>query len=63
MGSTIAAFSLAFSIGMAIGPILSGVIRDLVGINSVFYFAAIMILVGTGLFTSFTSGAPVKSDY
>ena len=63
MGSTIAAFSLAFSIGMAIGPILSGVIRDLAGINSVFYFAAVMILVGTGLFTSFTSGVPMKSDY
>ena len=62
MGSTIAAFSLAFSIGMAIGPILSGAIRDLVGINSVFYFGAVMMIVGTGLFTLFTGGVPAKSD-
>jgi len=54
MGSTMAIFGMAFSIGMAIGPILSGVIADLVNINSVFYFGAIMGLVGTSLFVWFT---------
>jgi len=50
MGSTMAMFAMAFSIGMAIGPLLSGVITDLANINSAFYFGASMSLVGTGLF-------------
>jgi len=54
MGSTMALFGMAFSIGMAIGPLLSGVIADLVNISSVFYFAAGMGLVGTSLFVWFT---------
>jgi len=54
MGSAMAVFALAFSIGMAVGPLLSGVIADLVNINSVFYFGAIMSLIGTGLFIRFT---------
>ncbi len=54
MGSTIAIFAMAFSIGMAIGPLLSGVITDFININSVFYFGAAMGLVGTGLFIRFT---------
>ena len=54
MGSTMAIFGMAFSIGMAIGPLLSGVIADLANINSVFYFGASMGLVGTSLFIWFT---------
>ncbi len=54
MGSTMAMFTMAFSIGMAIGPLLSGVLADLVNINSVFYFGASMSLVGTSLFIWFT---------
>jgi DHA1 family multidrug resistance protein-like MFS transporter len=54
MGSAMAMFALAFSIGMAVGPLLSGVIADMVNINSVFYFGAIMSLVGTSLFIWFT---------
>ncbi len=54
MGSTMAMFSMAFSIGMAIGPLLGGATADLVNINSVFYFGAIMGLVGTILFIWFT---------
>ena len=54
MGSTIAIFTLAMSIGMAIGPLLGGVIADFVNINSVFYFAAGMGLIGTSLFIWFT---------
>ncbi len=54
MGSTMAIFALAMSIGMAIGPLLGGVMADFVSINSVFYFAASMGLIGTSLFIWFT---------
>ncbi len=54
MGSTMAMFNMAFSIGMAIGPLLSGVLADVANINSVFYFGASMSLVGAGLFIWFT---------
>ena len=56
MGSTMSMFFLAMGIGMAIGPILSGVIADLVNVDSVFYFGAAMGLMGTGLFAWFTRG-------
>jgi DHA1 family multidrug resistance protein-like MFS transporter len=54
MGSTIAIFTMAMSIGMAVGPLLSGVIADFANINSVFYFGAAIGLVGTTLFIWFT---------
>ena len=56
MGSTIAIFTVAMSIGMATGPILSGVLADLAHINSAFYFVAGIGLLGTTLFTWFTKG-------
>lgn len=54
MGSTMSIFFLAMSIGMAIGPIISGGIADLLNVDSVFYFGAIMGLIGTGFFIWFT---------
>jgi len=54
MGSAMGVFAMAFSIGMAIGPLLSGIIADFADINSVFYLAAVMVLVGTNFFTWFT---------
>jgi len=54
MGTTMAMFAVAMSIGMAIGPILGGIIADYVGINSVFYLGAVMGLLGTSLFIWFT---------
>jgi len=51
MGSTMAILAMAFSIGMAVGPLMGGVIADFVGINSVFYFGASVGVIGTGLFT------------
>jgi len=50
MGSTMAILAIAFSIGMGVGPLMSGVIADFVDINSVFYFAAGVGVIGTGLF-------------
>jgi len=54
MGSAMAMFAMAFGIGMAVGPLLSGVIADYVSINSVFYFGAFAGLIGTALFIWFT---------
>jgi multidrug resistance protein len=54
MGSTFGIFNMAMSIGMATGPILGGLIADMVNINSVFYFGAIVELSGVGLFIWFT---------
>ena len=54
MGSTIAVFAMAFSIGMVIGPLVGGVIADFANINLVFYFGAAIGLVGTTLFIWFT---------
>ncbi len=54
MGSTIAMFVMSMSIGMAIGPIVAGVLADFVNIHSVFYFSAAIGLIGTTLFIWFT---------
>jgi len=54
MGSTIALFAMSMSIGMAIGPIIAGVIADFISIDTVFYFGAVIGLIGTVLFTWFT---------
>lgn len=56
MGSTMSVFFLAMGVGVAIGPIISGVIHDSFNIDSVFYFGAIMGIIGTGLFVWFTRG-------
>ena len=54
MGSTMSMLMMAMSIGMAIGPVACGVIADFANINSVFYFAAGMGLIGTILSIWFT---------
>jgi MFS transporter, DHA1 family, multidrug resistance protein len=54
MGSTMAIFGVAFSVGMAVGPIVSGVIADTLDIRAVFYFGAFMGLLGTGIFLWYT---------
>ena len=54
MSSTIAIFTIAFSIGMTIGPLLGGAIADFTSINLVFYVGAALGLSGTILFTWLT---------
>lgn len=54
MGSTMSVLFLAFAIGMAIGPILSGGIAELWDVNSVFYVIAGISAATTGLFLWFT---------
>jgi len=54
MGLAMAAFAMAFSIGMAVGPILAGIIADSVNIDAVFYFGAAVGLGGIVLFIRLT---------
>lgn len=54
MGSTMSMLFLAMSIGMAIGPIISGAVADWLGTDSVFYLGAILGVFGTFLFMGFT---------
>ena len=54
MGSTMALLSVAVSIGMTIGPLTAGAIADLANIDSVFYFASGIVVIGTGFFIWFT---------
>jgi len=54
MGSTMSMLMMAMGLGMAIGPPLSGVIADLVDVNTVFYFGGAVGLISTGLFIWFT---------
>ncbi|GAI86629.1 unnamed protein product, partial [marine sediment metagenome] len=46
MGSTMSILMMAMSIGMVLGPTLSGVIADAVDINAVFYFGGAVGLIG-----------------
>ncbi len=46
MGSIMALFNVAMSLGLGIGPLVSGVIYDTAGLTSVFYFAAGFGVVG-----------------
>ena len=50
MGASMGIFSMAMSVGMAIGSPLGGLICDWVNLNSVFYFAAAAELLGTVIF-------------
>ena len=54
MSSTIAVCTMAMSIGMALGPLLGGIILDYLNVSLVFYFGAVIGLAGTGLFIWFT---------
>lgn len=54
MGSTMSTMFLAIGIGMATGPLLSGVVADFININSVFYTVAGMGIIGISLLIWFT---------
>ena len=56
MGSSIALFSMAMSIGMVAGPITGGAITDVFGIDTAFYFGALVTILGAGLFGRLSKG-------
>jgi DHA1 family multidrug resistance protein-like MFS transporter len=49
MGSTMAIFNVAMSVGLGIGPLASGVVLDIWGLSGVFYFCTILGFLGTGI--------------
>jgi MFS family permease len=54
MASVMSMTSLAISIGMALGPFLSGFMAEFAGVTAVFYFAAASSLIALTLFGWFT---------
>ena len=50
MASAMVGYNMAMSFGIAVGPILGGVVSDLIGVTAVFYFGAIAGLLGAGAF-------------
>jgi MFS family permease len=51
MGSTMAIFNVAMSVGLGIGPLASGVVLDIWGLSGVFYFCTILGFLGTCIVT------------
>ncbi len=49
MGSTMAIFNVAMSVGLALGPLASGIILDIWGLSGIFYFCSILGLLSTGI--------------
>ena len=49
MGTTMAIFNVAMSVGLGIGPLASGVVLDIWGLSGVFYFCTILGFLGTGI--------------
>jgi len=47
MGSTMAVFNVAMSLGLGTGPLVSGIIHDASGLKAVFYFSTSVGIIGT----------------
>jgi MFS family permease len=62
MGSTVAVMTMSTSAGMVVGPLLGGVILEVANINSVFYFAGGIMVLGLALFTWLSQPARVRQD-
>jgi MFS family permease len=62
MGTAMSLEILGMSIGMGIGPIMGGVVADVLNIASVFYFSAAVQLVGIALFFMTTRGYKFNTE-
>lgn len=65
MGMSMAMFNMGLGVGMSLGPILAGLASDLLGIDSAFYFTAILMFLSAVAFGSFTrrvSGVAVSVE-
>jgi DHA1 family multidrug resistance protein-like MFS transporter len=49
MGATMGLTNAGWSLGMIVSPIISGVIMDRLGLNSIFYAGGVLIIIGTVL--------------
>ncbi len=56
MGASMALFMMAMQFGHGLGPVVLGSIVDFMGIESAFYAAAIILLLGTFVFIWFSRG-------
>jgi MFS family permease len=58
MGSTMGIFNTAWSLGLIIAPILSGILFDTFGLGSVFYLGGSMSILGTAfLYTQLSNSS------
>ncbi|MFQ6115318.1 MAG: MFS transporter [bacterium] len=55
MGATMGLFNMAMSIGMTLGPLISGMLMHLIGVKSVFYFGSCILGIGMGMFYWFVN--------
>ena len=62
MGQVVSMMATAMSIGMAIGPLMAGAMYDWMGIESVFYSAAVIVLVAAVWFTFSTQRAEREAE-
>jgi len=58
MGSAMGLADMAMDVGMILGPIMSGIVMDFTGIESIFYFGGSITLLGTAVFYFFLRGEP-----
>ncbi len=58
MGSTMAVFNVAMSLGLGTGPLLAGLIHDFAGLDAVFFVAAVFGILGTLMAGHFLSSSP-----
>ncbi len=61
MGSTMAVFNVAMSLGLGMGPLVTGVVHDVVGVKAVFFFAAGIGVLGTLVSGHLLSASPPPS--
>jgi multidrug resistance protein len=54
MGMSMAMFNMGLGVGMSVGPILAGLMSDLLGVEFSFYFMAVLMLICTVAFSQFT---------
>ena len=62
MGTAMSLETMAMAIGMGIGPIIGGIVADVVNIASVFYLSAGVQLIGMSLFFMFTRGYKFNTE-
>lgn len=58
MGSIMALFNVAMSLGLGIGPLVTGLMHDVIGLHKVFYFIAACGIVGSYITARFLKSSP-----
>jgi MFS transporter, DHA1 family, multidrug resistance protein len=53
MGTLLGLLNTVFSIGMAVGPLIAGIVLDFAGLPGVFMSTSVIMIFGTGVFFSF----------